>query len=145
MLKWLEALGFDSLNSTTSVVADDMKTLLTDMHNTMKPDLKSIWAILGKDDRSLAKFKKLSPQNDTFVKRMLEFINGAVRTLGLAIKKKKKGDTTIPYILENKYKDFWISEPDASKPNTPVILKSDSISDFIMGDDEDPEDSDDEE
>ena len=99
LIGWLDALGFDKLDSNIEIKDDDLKAnLAVILNNITEHDFDC----LEKNKRNLETIKKLKPSDKLFVKNMLAFINGSLLT-EFNIKVNKKSKNSNMYVLFNDY------------------------------------------
>lgn len=149
LINWLLTLGYTTLDDKLEIKADDMKALLAVILNSMTDEMMSC---LEKSNRKLEAIKKVKITDAKFVKNLLQFINGSLKSeFGISIKKKSKHSNE--YILLNEYvknaiffNPFDISRVEnAEDPYTPILGKHKYVCPIrLRGDDEEPYDSDDE-
>jgi hypothetical protein len=146
LIDWLMLLGFTTLDSTLEIKADDLKAHLAVILNNMTEEMMSC---LEKSNKNLEAVKKMKITDDKFVKNLLQFINGSLKSeFGIIIK--KKSNHSSEYILFNGYvKNSIFFNPfveNLEDPFVPTLGKQKDISPIRMTDDSaEPYDSDDEE
>ena len=149
LINWLLVLGYTTLDDKLEIKADDMKALLAVILNNMTDEMMSC---LEKGTKNLEAIRKLKITDDKFVKNLLQFINGSLKSeFGISIKKKSKNSNE--YILLNEYvknaiffNPFDISRVEnAEDPYTPILGKHKYVCPIRMtGDNDEPYDSDEE-
>ena len=99
LIGWLEELNYTGLNDTRKTDVKDLKNLLIQLKNNLT---ESTFQKLGKKNKNLEKIKSWDINDSSFLKNMLRFINGSLKSeFGITIK--KVGVNSNDYELDNKY------------------------------------------
>jgi len=137
LIEWLTMFGVVSLDNQSDIDADSVKATLINIHKQfMTGDgmLKSV-DVLGKDKRKMKAFETLKVSDGSFVKKVLEFVNGILKTeFGVSVMKKERNTTN--YTLKNTpIKDGLFVNPTRPLTNpkfgkaTPVLARPDDYYD----------------
>jgi hypothetical protein len=143
LINWLLVLGYTTLDDKLEIKADDMKAHLAIILNNMTDEMMDC---LEKGTKNLEAIKKLKITDDKFVKNLLQFINGSLKSeFGISIKKKSKNSNE--YILLNEYvKNEIFFNPfleNAEDAFIPILGKHKYVCPIRMtGDNDEPYDSD---
>jgi hypothetical protein len=138
LLGWIKELGFDSIRSSRSYLDKDFKKSLKKFQNKYIIDdlaANKVVSLLGKKRACKKPLQALLSNSDTYIKRMLSFINGSLTNeFGLSIKRKKQLGS---YYLVNCYTSSGIFATPSTyelHPDSPLLGKG--INDVAI-DDED--------
>ena len=107
LLEWLKIFGItESLDSRDVPELDeaDVKSSLVEIHKKymVGDGLKRLIAVMGKDVRKMKTYEALTPDDGKFVRKILDFINGGLKSeWGVSICKTDKAKTDIKYKFTN--------------------------------------------
>jgi hypothetical protein len=117
---WLDELKYYGLNDFHTTPIDDLKNMLYELKNNLT---ETTFKRLGKTDKNLEKIKLWKSSDKDFLKNMLAFINGPLKSeFGVSIK--RHGFSKTLYSLSNQYLHNF------TKPNKDVVDL------FIVGSDD---------